>query len=40
VYSIAQKLCKSNPAAKLFTLDDVGHYPQLEAPETVADCLL
>lgn len=40
VYSIAQKLCKSNPAAQLFTLDDIGHYPQLEAPARVADCLL
>ncbi len=39
VYSIAQKLCKSNTRAQLFTLDDIGHYPQLEAPETVADCL-
>ena len=40
VYSIAQKLCKSNPAAQLSTLDDIGHYPQLEAPARVADCLL
>jgi len=40
VYSIAQKLCKSSPGAQLFILDDIGHYPQLEAPETVADCLL
>jgi len=40
VYSIAQKLCKSSPGAQLFTLDDIGHYPQLEAPEMVADCLL
>lgn len=39
VYSIAQKLCKSNPRAQLFTLDDSGHYPQLEAPARVADCL-
>ncbi len=40
VFSIAQKLCKSNPAATLFSLDEVGHYPQLEAPATVADTLL
>ena len=39
VYAIAQKLCRSNPAAQLFTLEDVGHYPQLEAPERVVDCL-
>jgi len=40
VYAIAQKLCQSNPEAQLFTLDEIGHYPQLEAPEMVADCLL
>jgi len=40
VYAIAQKLCQSNPGAQLFTLDEIGHYPQLEAPEMVADCLL
>ena len=39
VYAIAQKLCKSNPAAQLFSLEDIGHYPQLESPKLVADCL-
>ncbi len=39
VYSIAQKLCQANPAAQLYTLDDIGHYPQLEAAEMVADCI-
>lgn len=35
VNAIALKLCANNPAAKLTTLDEVGHYPQLEAPEMV-----
>jgi pimeloyl-ACP methyl ester carboxylesterase len=36
VYAIAQRLCERNPGASLYTLDGVGHYPQLEAPERVA----
>jgi pimeloyl-ACP methyl ester carboxylesterase len=36
VYDIALRLAAQNPAATLVTLDDVGHYPQLEAPERVA----
>jgi pimeloyl-ACP methyl ester carboxylesterase len=40
VYAIAEKLCAANPQAKLYTLDDQGHYPQLEAPDLVAECLL
>jgi pimeloyl-ACP methyl ester carboxylesterase len=39
VYAIAEKLCDINKAAKLYTLDDVAHYPQLEAPGLVAECL-
>ena len=35
VHAIALKLCANNPAAKLTTLNEVGHYPQLEAPEMV-----
>jgi pimeloyl-ACP methyl ester carboxylesterase len=36
VYAIAEKLCRENPRAELVTLEGVGHYPQLEAPERVA----
>jgi pimeloyl-ACP methyl ester carboxylesterase len=37
VYNIALKLCGQNQAASLITLDSIGHYPQLEAPEGVAE---
>jgi len=37
VYAIAQKLCANNKNADLTTLDEIGHYPQLEAPEMVAE---
>jgi pimeloyl-ACP methyl ester carboxylesterase len=37
VYSIALKLCDQNPSAGLTTLDNIGHYPQLEAPGSVAE---
>lgn len=40
VQAIAEKLCSANPGAKLYTLDEEAHYPQLEAPQLVADCLL
>jgi pimeloyl-ACP methyl ester carboxylesterase len=39
VYAIALKLCDHNPSAQLVTLEGVGHYPQLEAPEQVASHL-
>jgi pimeloyl-ACP methyl ester carboxylesterase len=39
VYAIAEKLCQQNPNAELHTLDDIGHYPQLEAPMQVAELL-
>lgn len=39
VYAIAEKLCRENPNAELNTLDDIGHYPQLEAPLQVAELL-
>jgi pimeloyl-ACP methyl ester carboxylesterase len=39
VYDIALKLNQSNPSISLCTLEDVGHYPQLEDPEKVAQCL-
>ena len=35
VYGIAEKLCRLNQRAELLTLEAVGHYPQLEAPEKV-----
>lgn len=35
VYGIARKLCQQNSSAELITLEGVGHYPQLEAPELV-----
>jgi pimeloyl-ACP methyl ester carboxylesterase len=36
VYGIAETLCRNQPGARLVTLDGIGHYPQLEAPEWVA----
>jgi len=36
VHAIAEKICAQNPRARLQTLDDVGHYPQLESPNQVA----
>lgn len=35
VFAIAEKLCRENEAAQLVTLEGVGHYPQLEAPEMI-----
>lgn len=40
VYAIAQKLCIQNQHISLQVLDDIGHYPQLEAADLVASCLL
>ena len=39
-YAIATQMCVRNPLVRLETLDDVGHYPQLEAAEMVAASLL
>jgi pimeloyl-ACP methyl ester carboxylesterase len=36
VHAIALSLCDHSRSASLTTLQDVGHYPQLEAPERVA----
>jgi len=36
VYAIAEKLCRENRLTELHTLEDAGHYPQLEVPEQVA----
>jgi pimeloyl-ACP methyl ester carboxylesterase len=38
--SIAERLRQRRPSAPFTALDDVGHYPQLEAPEITADALL
>jgi len=40
VHSIAEKICTQNPRASLTTLNDVGHYPQLESPQQVANSIL
>jgi pimeloyl-ACP methyl ester carboxylesterase len=40
VYAIAEKLCRENPRTGLHTLDEIGHYPQLEAPAEVARILV
>jgi len=40
VHAIAEKLKDQNPGITLKSLDDFGHYPQLEAPEQVAALLL
>jgi len=40
VYAIAEKICAQNPRASLTTLNDVGHYPQLESPQQVASSIL
>jgi pimeloyl-ACP methyl ester carboxylesterase len=37
VYDIAIKLCSENQKINLTTLEQTGHYPQLEAPERVAE---
>ena len=39
LYAIAERLCRRNPRAVLHTLETIGHYPQLEAPQSVAACL-
>ena len=36
LYDIALRLQAKNPGLELVTLDDIGHYPQLEAPQRVA----
>ncbi len=36
VLAIARKLAEEIPRAKLSTWDDLGHYPQVEAPDVVA----
>lgn len=40
VLVIALKLCEHNRSASLTILQDVGHYPQLEAPERVAVAIM
>jgi len=40
IIAIANKLCAQNPSIALTRLENVGHYPQLEAAEMVAECIL
>jgi len=40
VYDIALELCRQNQAINLTTLDSIGHYPQLEAPDKAAEAFL
>jgi pimeloyl-ACP methyl ester carboxylesterase len=35
VMAIGEQLARETPRARLLRLDDVGHYPQLEAPDEV-----
>lgn len=39
VMAIAEKVAKETPGAKLVRLEGIGHYPQLEAPDLVAEQL-
>jgi pimeloyl-ACP methyl ester carboxylesterase len=39
VYAIAERLCRENRSISLSTLEDAGHYPQLEVPGQVAACM-
>ena len=40
VFAIAEQLQANNPCVSLTALDDVGHYPQLEAADQVAEFIL
>jgi pimeloyl-ACP methyl ester carboxylesterase len=40
VHAIAEKIRTQNPAARLLTLEDAAHYPQLESPGLVARAML
>jgi len=40
VLPIAKKLSARNTSIEFFPLENVGHYPQLEAAGLVADCIL
>lgn len=39
VFAIARTLCENHPAIELSRFDGIGHYPQLEAPERVAEVM-
>jgi pimeloyl-ACP methyl ester carboxylesterase len=34
--AIAERIARGTPGARLQTWDDLGHWPQIEAPERVA----
>ena len=40
VWAIAQEVKRLRPATEVVRLDGIGHYPQLEAPERVAEALV
>lgn len=40
IHAIAEKICSQNPNARLLTLEDTAHYPQLESPAKVARAVL
>jgi pimeloyl-ACP methyl ester carboxylesterase len=40
VLPIAEKLSAQNKSIEFFPLKDIGHYPQLEAADLVAECIL
>jgi pimeloyl-ACP methyl ester carboxylesterase len=40
IFSIAERLCKKNQSIVHTSLENVGHYPQLEAAELVAESML
>jgi pimeloyl-ACP methyl ester carboxylesterase len=40
IHAIAEKICVQNSGARLLTLEDAAHYPQLESPHKVAGTLL
>jgi pimeloyl-ACP methyl ester carboxylesterase len=37
---VARRVAERKPGSRLLSLDDVGHYPQLEAPVAVADAVI
>ena len=39
IYAIAEKLARENPKTDLRTLDETGHYPQLESPHQLMEQL-
>jgi pimeloyl-ACP methyl ester carboxylesterase len=40
VYAMAERLLVARPGTPLTTLDDVAHWPMLEAPDRFAEAVL